>query len=91
MRQKRNVPSEIKKIIRSNNSNNKRLIKNLRQVITNLENSTLSVPGLEELSESSIKTLQKKKHFQLQKFKRFSMQFTTGSKKSTALENKTLK
>ena len=65
MKQKRNVQSEIKNVIRSNNSNNKKLIKNLRQVITNLENSIVSVQGLEELSESSIRTLQKKRYSQL--------------------------
>ena len=90
MKQKRNVSNGIKKIIKSNNSNNKKLIKNLRQAITNLENCTLSVQGIEELSESSIKTLQKKRHFQLQKFKKFSMQLATGSKKSSTLENRIL-
>ena len=90
MKQKRKISNNIKKIIRSNNSDNKKLIRNLRQIITNLENDNLSIQGLEELSESSIKTLQKKRHVQLQKFKKLSMQFATGSKKSTTLENKIL-
>lgn len=91
MKKKRKVKSEIKEIIRSTNSKNKKLVKNLQTSLSELQRCTVSVAGLEELSVNSIKKIQQERHVKLQKVRRFSMQLNSFEKKITALENNALK
>lgn len=91
MTKKRQIGKNIKNILRSNKSYNKKLIKDLQRNLKELEQLSVSVSGLETLSQPSIKKIHQRRNVALRKLRRLSMQINSYEKKISMLEKKGIK
>jgi len=87
---KRKIEPNVKNGVFTNNLNNRKLIKNLQRILADLQQCMISVSGLEDLSELSIKRIQQKRDLLLQKMRKVSMQIITYEKKATVIEKEVL-